>query len=367
MVHHRYWIGCLLAGCIGAAHAGKADLFGVAFELPFEHSVRKIEDHRGGGGTISVRQWYHVDVPDPAGGTPREAMLGVIYLAPQGASNSAIQEAFDENASEASSKPGTRDTARFDIDDFSFHFIDGPLEHGDYPQRMSIGGVVNGAVLRLSVLAHDASLLTPELAERLKATTLKYAELLRAKADFEAESRLAVRDNALDTPLSRIELGRTVQARLAGSYLQTDGEGRPLYRSRTFGLFKSGFWTLQGLSLSVGCGERAAFDQEGPEGFLTMEARLRDEDGDRPVNLSPPQPSTLAGLEARLITAKGGKVNPMRRTDISRWLAETDGNVYQVEIERLNGSPVEKELIRQLQSADPMCQLGLQFGARSGT
>ena len=362
------WIACLVAAWASAAHAETPALFGVGFDPGFEYTVRKVEDRRSGPGTISVTQLHHVEVADPAGGAPRKLMMGVVYVAPQGASNTAMQEAFDDSTSELVAKPGTRDTARFEVDGFPFHFIDGPLQDGDFPERMSIGGVVNGALLRLSVMTADTALLTPELAQRLKAVKLDYAALLRAKADFEAESRLAVREQLLDTPLSRIETGRGVQSRLAASYLQTDGEGQPLFRSRSFALFKAGFWTLQGLSLMVGCGDRSAFDEKETDAFLTMKARLRDEDADdRPTNLSPPQPSTLAGLPARLVTAKGGKINPMRRTDVSRWQAEQDGRIYQMEIERSNGSPVEKDLIRQLQSASPMCQLGLQFGARPAT
>lgn len=363
----RGWIVCLLSLMAASAQAQQPALFGVGFEAPFEYTVRKVEDRRSGTSTIAVTQWQHIEVADPAGSEPRKLMLGVSYVAPQGVSNTAVQEAFDEGAAESASKPDTRDTARVEIDGFPFHFIDGPLTDGDYPERMSIAGVVNGALLRLSVLAMDTTLLTPELAQRLKAMKLDYAALLRAKADFEAESRLAVQENMLDTPLSRIELGRGVQGRLVGSYLQVDGSGEPLFRSRSFALFKAGFWTMQGLSLTVGCGSSEAFDDDGPSEFLTMAARMRGEDADdRPTNLSPPQPSTLAGLQASVVTAKGGKINPMRRTDVSRWQAEQDGKVYQMEIERFNGSPVEKELIRQLQAASPMCQLGLQFGSRGG-
>ena len=368
MKGRRAWIACLTAAWATVAHAQKPDLFGVAFEPPFDYTVRKVEERRIGTGMISVTQWQHVEVADPAGGPPRKLMLGVVYVAPQGVSNTAMQESFDESTAELVAKPGVRDTARLEIDGFPFHFIDSPLQEGDYPERMSIGGVVNGAMLRLSVQAKDTALLTPELAQRLKAVRLDYAGLLRAKADFEAESRLAVREHLIDTPLSRIESGRGVQARLAGSYLQVDGSGRPSFRSRSFALFKAGFWTMQGLSLTVGCGERAALDEEGVDAYLSMKTRLRDEDeDDRPTDLSPVQPSTLAGLPARLVTAKGGKINPMRRTDISRWQAELDGKIYQVEIERFNGSPVEKDLVRQLQSASPMCQFGLQFGSRTGT
>jgi len=367
MRRRRAWIACLLAAWASAAHAEKPRLFGVVFEPGFDYTVRRVEDRRSGTGAIAVTQWQHIEVADPAGGEPRELTLGVVYVAPQGVSNTSMQEAFDESTSEMAAKPGTRDTARIEIDGFPFHFIDGPLQEGDYPERMSVGGVVNGAMLRVSVMAKDTALLTPDLAERLKAMKLDYAGLMRAKADFEAESQLAVREHLLDTPLSRIETGRGVQSRLTASYLQVDGHGQPVFRSRSFALFKAGFWTLQGLSLTVGCGGLAAFDGKDPDAFLTMEARLRDEDeDDRPTGLSPPQPSTLAGLPARLVTAKGGKINAMRRTDVSRWQAERDGNVYQMEIERFNGSPVEKDLIRQLQSASPMCQLGLQFGGRAG-
>jgi hypothetical protein len=40
--------------------------------------------------------------------------------------------------------------------------------------------------------------------------------------------------------------------------------------------------------------------------------------------------------------------------------------VYQAEIERINGSPVEKKLLQQLEEAEPMCQLGLQFAGEAG-
>ncbi len=365
----RDWMACLVLAAAplpALAQAQASGLFGVGFEAPFEYTVRRIEDQRRGPSAVSVAQWQHIEVTDPEGGPPRRLMLGVSYMAPPGVSNAVMQEAFDESTSESASRPDTRDSARVEIDGFPFHFIDGPLDEGDYPQRMSISGVVNGAMLRLSVLATDTALLTPELAQRLKQMRPDYAGLLRAKADFEAEARLAVQDDQVDTPLSRVTLARGVQARLVGSYLQTDGSGRPLFRSRSFSLFKAGFWTMQGLSLTVGCGGRAAFDEEGPGAFLTMAARMRDKDeDDRPTNLSPAQPSTLAGLPAQLVTAKGARISPMRRTDISRWQVERDDDVYQMEIERFNGAPVEKDLIRQLQDASPMCQLGLQFGARA--
>lgn len=366
MILRHCCIAALLFGWTGVVHASKPDLFGVELDLPFEYTLRKVEDRRSGGGTISVDQRHFIEVVHPEGGEPQELLVVVTYVALEGVSNSAMQQAFDDEVSKAASNPATRSTASLGIDDFPFQFIDGAVEQGDYPERMSIGGIVNGALVRVSVLAKDASLLVPELAVRLKSVKLGYAELLRAKADFEAEARIAVLENELDSPLSRVQLGRGVQARLVASYLQTDATGQPVFRSRSFGLFKAGFWTLQGLSLNVGCGDVTAFGEDGPEGFLTLESRLRNEDADeRPVNISLPQPSTLAGLQARMVTAKGGKINPMRRTDISRWQAEDGGVIYHMEIERMNGSPVEKELIRQLQSAIPMCQLGLQFGDRS--
>lgn len=360
------WMACMLWGGCGAAHAAQLDLFGVGIELPFEAVSTKVEDRRGGGGAISVEQRHHLEVAGNGGAAPHKLLLTVNYVATEGVSNAIVQEAFDEGVAHMASLPGTRSTETVGIDGFTFQFIDGRVDKGDYPERISIGGVVNGALLRVSIFAHDASLFSPALEERLKSIRLEYSELLRAKADFEAEAQFAVVEDSLDTPLSRVQIGRGVRARLVDSYLQRAGDGRPVYRSRSFGLFKAGFWTLQGLSLSVGCGERSALGDEETHQFLSMTRLLQDgDDDDRPVNVSAPTASTLAGLPASVVTAKGGKLNPMRRTDMSRWQAMDDASVYRMEIERFNGSPVEKALIRQLQAAPPACQLGLQFGARS--
>jgi len=157
MRRRRAWIACLLAAWASAAHAEKPRLFGVVFEPGFDYTVRRVEDRRSGTGAIAVTQWQHIEVADPAGGEPRELTLGVVYVAPQGVSNTSMQEAFDESTSEMAAKPGTRDTARIEIDGFPFHFIDGQLE--------------NPHLLRLGARAVDRAEYLARLAEALKEGT----------------------------------------------------------------------------------------------------------------------------------------------------------------------------------------------------
>lgn len=370
------WIGCLLAASIGAAHARVSGLFGVEFEPPFAYVVDRIEDRRGGGNVIAVRQSHRVRAED-ASGEPQALVLVVAYTASERPNTALIRQALDADASAAAAKPGTRASSRFDIDGNTFHFIDGRVDGQEYPERMSIGGVVEGGVLRLSVLAKDASLLTPALAARLKAAKPDRAALLQAKADFDADAARYVREGVLDTPFSPIELDAGIEARLASSYLQADADGRPLLRSRTFSLSGPGSARMQGPSLSVGCGVREAFHREGADGFLALEEKLRVGDDDvRATNMSGPVPSTLAGMQARMVSAQGGKVERRgragpprlsRRTDISRWLAEEGETVYWMEVERLDGPPVEEGLVQQLKDADPLCRLALRSREGAGS
>lgn len=350
------------------SRAADPDLFGVRLSLPFDYVQGGTSELRRGGRNFSLARWHRLDVPDPDGGAARRLQLVVSYIVPQGVSDTLMRETLESSIDEHAANPGVRESTPFAIDDFRFHFIDGPVENKRFPERMTISGVVNGAMLHLSVQAEDASLLTPELAASLRAARLDYPGLMKARPGFEAESRMAVVDDTLDTPLSRIQLERGVSARLTASYIERDAAGQPVFRHRSFGLFKSGFWTMQGLALMVGCGSTSAFEEEGAAAFLDLamdEDRAADPD-DRPTRVSPPQPAVLAGLPARMVTAKGGRIAPARRTDLRRWQAEEAGVVYQAEIERINGSPVEKKLLQQLEEAEPMCQLGLQFADEAG-
>lgn len=365
------WKGCfvLVAGLLAwPVHAAGPDVFGLKVSLPFDYVQAGTSEVRRAGRTFSLAQWHRIDVPDPDGGQARKLQLVVTYIVPQGVSDTLMRETLDNSIDENAAKPGVRASTAFVIDDFRFHFIDGPVENRRYPERMTISGVVNGAMLHLSVQSEDASLLTPELATSLRAARLDYPGLMKARPEFEAESRMAVLDDTLDTPLSRLTLDRGIGARLTASYIKRDAAGQPVFRYRSFGLFKSGFWTMQGLALMVGCGSTSAFDDEDAGAFLdlsTDEDSTADPD-DWPTRVSPPQPAVLAGLPARMVTAKGGKIAPARRTDLRRWQAMNDGFVYQAEIERINGSPVEKQLLQQLEGAEPMCQLGLQFAGEAG-
>jgi hypothetical protein len=351
--------------CVLPLHAKPVTAVGAQIDLPFEYTLLRTEDGRSAGRMVSATQRQELEVRDAAGGK-QKIVLVAVYVAPDHITNHLMEEVADKDASEAALKPGVRGSGDFKIDGFRFHFIDGPIKNEEYPQHMAISGVVNGALYRIAVLASDQRLLTPELALRMKAIRLDYAGLLKIKADFEEEARMAVQDNALDTPLSRLMLDKGTQARLSSSYLKTGGDGVPLFRSRTFGLFKAGMWTLQSLSLFIGCGREDSFEDEKEiRSFLLMTGEGEEEDKeDRYTQITSPTSATMLGLRAETATAKGGKVNAMRSTVVRRWLARNEGNVFNIGIERLNGSPVEKLVVGQLESAPPMCQLQLQFGSR---
>lgn len=349
------------------ARAEPIDLIGTRIDLPFDYTLLQTENGRSAGSGTVATQRKLLEVRDGDGKVHKIA-VAVVYIAPERVSNHAMEEAIDKSAIEAAAKPGVREAADFRIDGFPFHFIDGTFEDRSYSQRMGINGVVNGAVYRLAVLASDRSPLTRELAERLKAVHLDYAALLKLKPDFEEEARMAVLDDTLDTPLNRLRLGKGTQARLTFSYLQSDADGVAVFRTRSFGLFKAGFWTLQSLGLNISCGRADAIEAADRGDFLQMNSERNDEDKrERYTDVSAPQATTMLGLPARMASAHGGKVAPLRRTLVRRWQVEHDGSVFRIGIERLNGSPVEQSLVEQLQDAKPMCQLGLQFGARPAT
>lgn len=359
-------LAAMLCLCLGALplHAKPVTAVGARIDLPFEYTLLRTEDGRSAGRMVSATQRQELEV-DAAGGK-QKIVLVAVYVAPDRITNRLMEEMADKDASEAALKPGVRDSGDFKIDGFRFHFIDGPVENEKYPEHMAISGVVNGALYRIAVLAPDQRLLTPELALRLKAIRLDYAGLLKIKADFEEEARMAVQDNALDTPLNRLMLDKNTQARLLSSYLETGADGAPLFRSRTFGLFKAGMWTLQSLSLFIGCGREDSFEDEKEiRSFLLMTSEGEEEDKeDRYTQVTSPAPATMLGLRAETASAKGARVNAMRSTEVRRWQLRNEGNIFNIGIERLNGSPVEKLVVGQLESASPMCQLQLQFGSR---
>jgi hypothetical protein len=125
-------------------------------------------------------------------------------------------------------------------------------------------------------------------------------------------------------------------------------------------------WTLQSVSLFIGCGRADSFEDEKEiRSFLLMTSEGEEEDKeDRYTQITSPAPAMMLGLRAETATAKGARVNAMRSTEVRRWLLRNEGNVFNIGIERLNGSPVEKLVVGQLESASPMCQLQLQFGSR---
>ena len=111
--------------------------------------------------------------------------------------------------------------------------------------------------------------------------------MLKLRPAFEEESKAAVVDGVLDTPVSRIRLDPGTQARLSSSMRMTDAAGTPVFRVRGFALFKAGFWTMQNLAVYVGCGSEAAYSRVDGTNFAMNDG---DDEGDEHyVDISAPE------------------------------------------------------------------------------
>ena len=348
---------CLLPAL---AFAENVRVMGTSIDLPFDYTLVGAQDSSSNGTLFSASQWKQIEVSGKDGSRHR-LQLVASYASSARLSNTAMEEADEKSSVEQAAKPGVRASTSLKVDGFAFHFIDGPVDNRRYPQRMTLSGVINGALYRFSVMADDRSLLTADLAQRIKAIAIDYAALLKLRPAFEEESRLAVVDGVLDTPLNRIRLDAKTQARLSDSLLVTDSGGKPVFRVRGFSLFKAGWLTMQSLSVFVGCGSEEAYARLDSGNFLAMD----DDDGDgeeRYVDVSAPAPAVLAGLPARTSTARGSKSVGFQHASIRRWEAKQDGTLYQAGLLRINGSPIEKLITAQLESGPALCQLGLNYG-----
>ena len=352
-----FWL-CLLPAL---GRAENASVMGASIDLPFEYTLTDTQDSSSAGMLFSASQWKRIEVTDKDG-AKHQLQLVATYSASERLSNTAMEDVAEKASVEQAAKPGVRSSTSLKVDGFPFHFIEGPAENKRYPQRMTMSGVINGALYQFSIMAADQSLFTEELAKRVKAIHIDYAQLLKLRPAFEEESKAAVVDGVLDTPLNRIRLDTGTQARLSSSMRMTDAAGTPVFRVRGFALFKAGFWTMQNLAVYVGCGSEAAYSRVDGTNFLAMNDG-DDEDDEHYVDISAPESAILAGLPAQTATARGGKTIGMRRTSIRRWQAKKDGTLYQAGLIRLNGSPIEKLITAQLEAGTALCQLGLNYGA----
>ncbi|WP_345450207.1 hypothetical protein [Pseudoluteimonas lycopersici] len=350
---------CLLPGLVRAENTR---VMGTSIDLPFEYALVGTEDSSSNNALFSAVQWKRIEVTDKDG-TKHRLQLVASYTSSDRLSNTAMEDVAEKASVEQAAKPGVRSSTSLEVDGFPFHFIEGPADNKQYPQRMSMSGVINGALYQFSIMAGDQGLLTEELAKRVKAISIDYAQLLKLRPAFEEESKAAVVDGVLDTPLNRIRLDASTRARLSSSVRMTDAAGTPVFRVRGFSLFKAGFWTMQNLMVYVGCGSEEAYSRVNEGNFLAMNDGGDDEDDEHYVDVSVPESAILAGLPARTATARGGKAIGLRRTSIRRWEAKKDGTLYQAGLIRLNGSPIEKLIGTQLETGPATCQLGLNYGA----
>ena len=349
---------CLLPAWTRAENIG---VMGTSIDLPFEYALVDTQDSANAGTLFSATQWKRIEVTDKDG-TKHRLQLVASYTSSGRLSNTTMEEIAEKASVEQAAKPGVRSSTSLKVDGFPFHFIEGPADNKQYPQRMSMSGVINGALYQFSIMAADRGLLTEELAKRVKAIGIDYAQLLKLRPAFEEESRAAVIGGVLDTPLHKIRLDTGTQARLSSSLRMSDAAGTPVFRVRGFSLFKAGLWTLQNLMVYVGCGSEAAYSRVEDGSFLAMNDD-DDEDDEHYVEISAPESAILAGLPALTATARGGKTIGLRRTSIRRWEAKKDGTLYQAGLIRLNGSPIEKLIGTQLEAGPALCQLGLNYGA----
>lgn len=363
---HRAFARTVLSTALlcAAAQAGAQPLklLGATLDLPFDFKVRDSNEFASSGHRASRSvQAFEVEVTSgPHAG--KVLLVQARYYAPERMPPETMTRVVREAAKTQGEKPGVRATRTLQVDGFDFHYMDGPVESTENrPQRMIVTGAVNGAIYSLSVFAPDADVLATGVGEQLQAPKLDYASLLQARARFDSEAKTAAADRALESPMGRLMLAGGIQARLVGSGVRRDAEGHPTYRSREFSLFKAGFWTLQSVVVSVGCGNDDA-NEYAKFVRMTDEVAETDED-ERYVNPSLPEPARLAGLAGETASASGPTVSgTWRRSSVTRLAARDSGRMYLTQVERFNGSPIENALTKQLADASPTCHVDLPLG-----
>jgi hypothetical protein len=98
--------------------------------------------------------------------------------------------------------------------------------------------------------------------------------------------------------------------------------------------------------------------------YLQMADQQRDKDAkDGFTNISMPVPALFASLQGQAATADGPLINGLRHSAVIRWGSRQNGSMFLAQVERLNGSPIETALARQLAAAAPQCRSDLPFGA----
>ena len=342
------------------AVAGTLKLLGTQVELPFDYKV--LSHTEGFSTSYGLRSFdsYELEI---AGGDAKGKKVRVAteYYAPSRIEAGVVQNWVRSEAEQAAGKSGNRSVQPLNIEGFGFNFIDGPVDSKEYPQQMGLVGEINGALYRVAAWATDTTPLSPQLASAIKAIHLDYAGLLKLKGRFDDEGKGATGQGWMETPLGRLELTPGVDSTLISSTSKHDGAGQPVFRRRAFSLHKSGFWTIQNLVLSVSCGKEDAKDFDD---YMEMTAEQKDKDAkDRYTNVSAPAPALLASVQGQMTTADGALINGVRRSSVVRWGSRKEGTMFLAQVERLNGSPIENALAKQLSAAAPQCRSDLPFGA----
>jgi hypothetical protein len=343
------------------AWAKPLEILGARVDLPFDYQVVDTTEHIQSSYGLSTSQVFEIQVNsgDAKGQT---LVVDALYYSPSNLDAGAMQSFLRSEAEKAAVEPGVRSVLPIQIDGFGFNFVDGPIKSKKYPQRMAMAGVVNGAAYTLKIGASDVRAMSPQLAERMKAMHLDYASLLKARSRFDEEARQASKNHVLESPIGSLQLDSDVSARLVDSFVKRNATGNPVFRRRSFGLYKTGFWTIQNLLIAAGCGKQDTVDLDSYGKFVHMTEEQANEDvKKRYTDVVGPVPGTLLGLTAETSTATGPQINPMRHTGVHRWAAKQDDTMYMVSIERLNGSPVENALVKQFSADKPVCRLDLPF------
>lgn len=362
----------LRAGLLGllslsslSARAAELPTLGTRLPLPFDYKVLEKRDRSGRNLGLSVRQGHTLQITSgPHAG--KQVVVEVSYYSPDKLEAGEMQSLVRDEFAKSAGKSGTREIKPLQLDGFGFHFIDGHIDEKDeLPERMSLAGVVSGTLYRITVSTRDPAVLSPELGNALKSLKLDYAALLKLKPAFEEEAKVAVRGLAIDTPLQRLTLPSNTKAALRSSTVVTNVDGQPIRRERAFSFYRDGLWEPTFVEAEFICGGEAIDSGvRRYDGFLSMVEEQQLEHGtDRYTQVTAPEPARLLGMQAQTATAVGPALNEARSTLINRWAVREGGNVWMIDINRLNGMSIVKSMMSQLANAPAECQLGLQYGA----
>lgn len=339
----------------GLASAKEIDAMIGKLDLPFEYEL--VGESHSTGINYGFTSTNTKDIRVLSGPAKGETIKLVShYFAPQNVEAGVVQGWIREEIQEQVGKGTGRSPALIKLGDHEFNYLDRQIERdGGKAWEHSIAGVVGGATLRVMLGRPEKADIDADLVAALKKLRFDYEGTLKLRGKFDAEAREIVKGNQLFSPLGVMPQPPASQTRLGRVYVRRDGSGKPLRLIHTYYFSKTGFWTVQSMGVTMGCGVGDTERAETRKDVLTFE---NDDDDTTYSAVTAPVASSLGGVPAQHTTAsQSNRSNPYLRLKVARWFAEQGDNYYSLSLTRMNGSPLEKHITTQLSKNGLTCRM----------